>query len=98
LVRRGRALLCALAVERPAEHRLGAAIIVGLHALEPLVEQRRLARAAFGDEREYVGLGLGPRLVEALQLGLAPGQAFVRGFGEAANVNIGRTPGGDARL
>ena len=56
LVRRGRALLRALAVERPAEHAIGAAIAVGLQARQPFVDQRRLARAALGDEREDVGL------------------------------------------
>jgi hypothetical protein len=44
------ALFRALVVKRPAEHRLGTAIAVGLQALEPLVDQRRLARTTFGDK------------------------------------------------
>src|SRR5688572_23420251 len=36
---RCRPLLCALAIEGPAEDNLGAAIIVGLQALQPLVDQ-----------------------------------------------------------
>ena len=67
LVGRGRALLRALAVERPAEHAIGAAIAVGLQARQPFVDQRRLARAALGDEREDVGLFVAPGFVEALQ-------------------------------
>ena len=101
-VRRSRALLRALAVKRPAEHCLRAAIIVGPQSLQPFVDQRRLARAAFGDEREDVGLGIGPGVVEALQLRVAADEAFVGGFGEAADVDVAGcaagAAGADARL
>jgi hypothetical protein len=86
-IRRGRALLAALAVERPAEHRLGAAIVLGLQALEPFVYQCRFAGAALGDEREDVGVAVGPGRVEACEFGIAADQALVGGFGEAGDVD-----------
>ena len=88
-VRRGRALLRPLAVERPAEHRVRAAIIVGPQSGQPFVDQRRLARAALGDEREDVDLAIGPGVVEAPQLGVAADEAFVGGLGEAVDVDKG---------
>src|SRR6202030_36400 len=70
LIRRGRALL-ALAMERPAQHGLSAAIVFGLHPLEPCVDQRRFAGAALGNEREDVGLAIGPSLIKAREFFIA---------------------------
>ena len=53
-VGRGRALLGALAVKRPAEHHFRAAVIVGPQAAQPFVDQSRFARAALRDEPDYV--------------------------------------------
>ncbi len=61
--------------------------MVGLHALEPLVDQRRLAGAALGDEREDVDVAIGPGLIEALQLGVAADEALVAGLGQAGDVD-----------
>src|SRR6266850_6347104 len=67
--------------------------MVGLHALEPFVDQRRLAGAALGDQREDVGVAIGPRLIEALQLGVAADEALVAGLGQAGYVDKRRTRG-----
>ena len=97
-VRRGRALLRALAVERPAEHAFRAAIAVGAQALQPFVDQSRLARPAFGDEREDVGLAVAPGLVEALKLRVAPDQPLVAGFGQAGDGDQGRSAPAAGRI
>jgi hypothetical protein len=64
--------------------------MVRLHALEPFVDQGRLAGAALGDEREDVGVAIGPRLIEALQLGVAADEALVAGLGQAGDVDDAR--------
>src|SRR5215470_9508112 len=61
--------------------------MVGLHALEPFVDQRRLAGAALGDKREDVGVAVGPGVIEALQLGVAADEALVAGLGQAGDVD-----------
>ncbi len=87
---RGCALLAALAIERPAQHSLSAAITLRLHALEPFVDQRRLAGAALGDEREDVGVAIDPRLIEARQLGIAADEALVAGLWQVGDVDNAR--------
>jgi hypothetical protein len=64
--------------------------VVRLHALEPLVDQGRLAGAALGDQREDVGVAIGPGLIEALQLGVAADEALVAGLGQAGDVDKAR--------
>ena len=61
--------------------------MAGLHALEPLVDQRRFAGAALGDEREDVGAAIGPGLIEALQFGVAADKALVAGLGQAGDMD-----------
>jgi hypothetical protein len=58
--------------------------------LEPFVEQRRLAGAALGDEREDVGVAIGPRVIEALQLDVTADETLVAGLGQAGDVDDGR--------
>src|SRR5208337_1252894 len=82
------ALLRALAVERPAEHAIRATIPVGLQAGQPLVDERRLARAALGDQRDYLGLVVAPGFGKLLQVLVAPDQAFVGGLGKAGNSGL----------
>jgi hypothetical protein len=94
---RGRALLAALAVEGPSEHSLGATIAVGLHPLEPLVDQCRFPGSAFGNKREDVGLTICPRLIEALQLGIAADEAFIGGLGQPRDLDEPRARGAAAR-
>jgi hypothetical protein len=65
-------------------------ITLRLHPLEPLVDQRRLAGAALGDEREDVGAAIGPGLIEALQFGVAADKALVAGLGQAGDVDDAR--------
>src|SRR5206468_11790062 len=86
-IRRGGALLRAMAVEGPAEDRLGAAVTIGLQALQPLVDERRLARPAPGDQREDVGLRSSPGLVQALQLRFATDEALVAGLRQVRDVD-----------
>ena len=86
---RGRALLAALAVERPAEHGFGAAIAVGLRPPQPFVDQRRLAGAAFRHQREDVDGAAGPGIVKALKFSVAADEALVGGLGQAGDVDIG---------
>jgi hypothetical protein len=61
-----------------------------LHAFEPFVDQRRLASAALGDQRENVGVTIGPRVIEALQLGVAADEALVAGLGQAGDLDDAR--------
>jgi len=58
--------------------------------LEPLVDQRRLAGAALGDQREDVGAAIGPGVIEASQLGVASDEALVAGLGQAGDVDDAR--------
>ena len=64
-----------------------APIAVGPQARQPFVDQRRLARAALGDEREDIGLFVAPCLVEALELRVASDQPLVAGLRQAADVD-----------
>jgi hypothetical protein len=89
LVARGHALAGALAVERPGEDPLGAAVVVLVHGLAPAAHQGGFADAARRLEDDHVQLLIVPCLVEEVQL-LPPTEQQVFALGQARDVDLGR--------
>ncbi len=77
-VGRDQPLLRALAVERPAVDAVRAPVALGFELGEPVTDQRRLADAAPGHDRDHVLVRVGPCLVETAELGAAADEKAAR--------------------